>query len=389
MAPNQIFGVGATYTSLAVAMTLFHPSTKPTELKVLAGAAPKKTLHLVRRLLKWGAEGVAWLASELLGPRERFAFGILMYHRVTEEIAGVPSPTWNVTPKKFREQMVGLLKRGYEPWPLRRVLTYHDEHRFLPRKAFVVTFDDCYENVYLNAWPILQELKIPATLFLATAYLDSTVPFPSDDWSAAGQPGIPATAWRPITTQQCREMQESGLIELAAHTHTHSDFRGQPEQLKEDLARCLTELKERFGLKDATFAFPYGTKSLGFAGGELSQVAKEAGMLCALSTEPELVHQVDDPFEWGRFNAEPYYAASNLIARLNGWTSAVRNMGRLMFGRKPKINYLTAEQMDIALQQLSQSVDAYREQAIWGGPSPDALLSKNTNVLTAVKKEGR
>lgn len=336
-------------------MTALPPSLPATGLKVLAGAAPKSPLRVVRQLLKWGAGSAARVISTLLGPRERFAFGILMYHRITENIPGVPAPTWNVPPECFRQQMVGLLKRGYEPWPLRRVLTYHDEYRYLPRKAFVVTFDDCYENVYLNAWPVLKELKIPATLFLATAYLDSQQPFPSDDWSAAGKPEVPVTSWRPITTAQCREMQESELIELAAHTHTHSDFRNQPELLKQDLAICLSELKKRFGLKDATFAFPYGTKSLGFAGGKLSEAAKDAGLICSLSTEPEIIHPVDDPFDWGRFNVEPYFSAGDIATRLNGWTSAIRNAGRLLLRRKPSGAYLTQQQLAAAVGQLASS----------------------------------
>ena len=51
---------------------------------------------------------------------------------------------------------------------------------------FAITFDDGFENNYVNAWPVLKELNLPATIFVATKYLDSDVPFPFDDWSAAG-----------------------------------------------------------------------------------------------------------------------------------------------------------------------------------------------------------
>ena len=40
------------------------------------------------------------------------SFGILMYHRVTPPVEGVPPPTWNVTPERFRRQLGGLLARG-------------------------------------------------------------------------------------------------------------------------------------------------------------------------------------------------------------------------------------------------------------------------------------
>lgn len=124
--------------------------------------------------------GFATTMNELFGPRETAAFGILMYHRVTDTIPGVAEPTWNVSPARFEQQLAGLLQRGFEAWPLRELLAQHREGRPIPRKAFAITFDDAYENVYLHAFPILRQLELPATVFLATAYLDSPDPFPSD-----------------------------------------------------------------------------------------------------------------------------------------------------------------------------------------------------------------
>ncbi|MEX2175330.1 MAG: polysaccharide deacetylase family protein [Pirellulaceae bacterium] len=280
--------------------------------------------------------GFATTLSELCGPRETEAFGILMYHRICEPIAGRAQPTWNVSPARFEQQLEGLLRRGFEAWPLREVLAHRRDGRPIPRKAFVITFDDVYENVYLNAYPVLRRLELPATLFLATAYLDSTRPFPSDDWSEAGRGNVPYTTWQPITTDECREMHKSGLIELAAHTHTHADFRGQPHELVADLRKCQRVLRERFGVERATFAFPYGNKNDGFASGELSAAAEEAGMLCALTTEGELVRPGDGPFDWGRFAAEQHDTAATLAAKLNGWHTAVRALGRTMLRRQPR-----------------------------------------------------
>ena len=181
--------------------------------------------------------GATFLQS-LFGCRGKNCFGILMYHRVAEVIPGIPEPTWNVTPQRFQEQLRGLLDRGFEAWPLRKVLEFHQAEKPIPRQAFAVTFDDGYECVYTQAWPILKKLHLPATLFLSTAYLDSLDPFPCDDWRAAGEPHVPRDSWQPLTTDQCREMQAGGLIELAAHTHTHDDFRGRPADLRIDHGRA-------------------------------------------------------------------------------------------------------------------------------------------------------
>ena len=285
--------------------------------------APYRPPSLRQRVLsRWSI-----FLHKALGERRRQAFGILMYHRITDHFAGAPVPTWNVTPKRFEEQIAGLLARGFEPWPLRRILAHHRDGLPIPRRAFVVTIDDGYENNFLHAYPILKRMRVPATIFLATAYLDTEFPFPSDDWFAAGSNDVPAHDWRPLRSEQCSEMQASGLIELGAHTHTHDDFRGRPQALRDDLLLCRAELESRFGVKDPTFAFPYGTKRTGFAGGALSLAAKEAGMLCSLTTESELVLPESDPFDWGRFAAAESDTAVSLAAKLSGWYSALRTVG--------------------------------------------------------------
>ena len=266
------------------------------------------------------------------GPRVPEAFGILMYHRIAPAAPGLPKPTWNVPPERFRAQIAGLLRRGYEPWPLRKVLDWHHHQRPIPRTAFVVTFDDGYDNVFRNAWPVLRDLRVPATVFLATAYLNSDQPFPCDDWSLAGSHDVPASSWRPLTTGQCRAMAADGLIELGTHTHTHADFRNRPQALVDDLRASLDVLRDKFGLTDATFAFPYGTKHLGFSGPELSHAAREAGVLCSLTTEDELVTPGCDPFDWGRFTAEDTDTAATLSAKLDGWYTAARSLWRRIRG---------------------------------------------------------
>src|SRR5262249_52723566 len=128
-------------------------------------------------------------------------------------------------------------ERGYAPWSLRRVLAFSREGVPIPRNAFVVTFDDGYQSVYTRAWPILRELGVPATVFVATAYLDSPAPFPFDDWPGAGS-ADPET-WRPMTTEQARHLLRGGLVDLGSHTHCHEPFHGRPAAFAEDLRASL------------------------------------------------------------------------------------------------------------------------------------------------------
>ena len=43
----------------------------------------------------------------------------------------------------------------------------------VPDNAVVVTFDDGYKDNFLNAFPILKQLSIPASIFLATDVVGS------------------------------------------------------------------------------------------------------------------------------------------------------------------------------------------------------------------------
>lgn len=285
--------------------------------------------------------------SACYGSRGTGALGILMYHRVAPIVPGLSEPTYNVTPERFHEQLAGLLARGFLAWPLRMVLEAHRRGRSIPREVFVVTFDDGYESVYRHAWPVLQDLGIPATVFLTTGFLDSPRPFPFDNWRGKGAPHA-EECWRPLSTQQCRAMHTSGLIEFGSHTHTHDDFRDRPEEFARDLETSLAVLRDRFAIRDATFAFPYGTRRTGFSGPKMAAVCRAMGMLCSLTTEEELVGAGDDPFDWGRFTAEADDTSATLAAKLDGWYDLLRGAWRTLshpFERRTRRKTLTASSL--------------------------------------------
>jgi peptidoglycan/xylan/chitin deacetylase (PgdA/CDA1 family) len=241
-----------------------------------------------------------------------------MYHRVAEQMPGIPSPTWNVTPDKFEEQLSGLVASGFRAVTLGDLLETMRRGENIPHRTFVVTFDDGYENVYREAWPILKSLQIPATVFLATSYLDSDAPFPFDDWQEAGAAHVPKRAWRPLTTAQCLEMKGSGLIELGAHTHTHANFQGDPVAFEDDMRECMAVLRSRFAVTEATFAFPFGKSRLGYNVQEFVDAAERLGIRCALTTEPQLVRSDSGRYGWGRFEATQADTARTLAACLDG-----------------------------------------------------------------------
>ena len=252
------------------------------------------------------------------GDRSRSSFGILMYHRIARNVSGVPAPTWNVTPEKFRRQMRELLARGYKPWPLRKLVEYHKKGLPIPPGTFAVTFDDGYECVYTNAWPILKELQIPATVFIVTGLLDADGPLPCEDWAVVGSDLVPASAWRPLSKEQCQNISADGLVDLGVHTHWHEDYRSRPEAFRRDMALSLRTMRMMFGKENVPFAFPYG-----YAGPELVAVARQSGIICALTADKRPIEPLTDPFRWGRLNVEEYDSGTSLAAKMSGWYGAI------------------------------------------------------------------
>jgi hypothetical protein len=141
-----------------------------------------------------------------------------------------------------------------------------------------------------------------------------------------------------LTSEQCREWQEGRLFDLGAHTHTHADFRGRPEEFRADLQLSVSILRTRFGLREVPFAFPFGSPALGFAGGALTQAARETGVICGLTAESVLIDLCSDPLQWGRFNAFSWDTSATLAAKLAGWyTWAPKLRQRLARPRRLRI----------------------------------------------------
>jgi peptidoglycan/xylan/chitin deacetylase (PgdA/CDA1 family) len=274
---------------------------------------------MLRDVGKRVAGAASTLLHRLLGSRAGARIGILLYHRIAPEVPGLPSPSMNVTPHRFREQLVGLLRQGFRFLTLAEALDLHRAGGPVPPRAVVVTFDDGFAGVHDWAWPVMRELRVPSTVFVATGFLDSAQPFPFDSWARAHQGAAPAESWRPLSTSECREMARDGLVELGSHTHSHQDFRGRPTEFGNDMVRSVEFLRDRFGLREVTFAFPFGRRGAGYCGDGLVEAARRAGVRCALSTEAELVDVVQDPFTWGRFNAYDWDTPATLAAKLEGW----------------------------------------------------------------------
>jgi GT2 family glycosyltransferase/peptidoglycan/xylan/chitin deacetylase (PgdA/CDA1 family) len=290
--------------------------------------------HLKENILR-AASNLGLLLYRYHGPRYTDRFSILTYHRIAEPVSGVPSPTINVTAARMRRQLTQLLERGYVFWPLKKLIAFRNRGWRIPPYVSAITFDDGFAGVYANAWPLLREFGLPATVFVNTAYLDSGDPMPFDHWGLAYGNQAPPEAYRPLTLAQCREMAATGLVDIGSHTHTHQDFRRRPQALEDDLRTSVAALRAWFDQTQITFAFPYGAPKLGFAHPDQIAAARRAGVACALTTASDVIAPQCDPFHWGRFHVFDWDSGGTLAAKMGGWYSwAPRAWGRIRGGKK-------------------------------------------------------
>lgn len=100
---------------------------------------------------------------------------VLTYHRVDEPARRpwLDPGLISASPKDFDEQMA-YVAAHYQVVTMSDVLaaSRSRNNNALPPRAVLVTFDDGYYDFEEQAWPILKRYRIPAALFVPTAYPD-------------------------------------------------------------------------------------------------------------------------------------------------------------------------------------------------------------------------
>lgn len=92
---------------------------------------------------------------------------ILMYHRINNNGYEI-----GIHKKNFEKQMEYIRKK-MNPVPLLDITEWISKGKLIPPGAVAVSFDDGYEDNFLNAYPILRRFDIPSTIFLTTGHIGS------------------------------------------------------------------------------------------------------------------------------------------------------------------------------------------------------------------------
>jgi peptidoglycan/xylan/chitin deacetylase (PgdA/CDA1 family) len=238
---------------------------------------------------------------------------VLTYHAIPRQALEVPDWCFLEEPR-FRHQM-HYLRDHCQVVPLRDVAAVLAAGSARPVVA--LTFDDGFHNNYEVAFPILRELALPATIFLATDFVDSddTIWFcrindalartelRHVEWDGhqydltsrrarAAANGLlqarlkshrhpellertrelisllgerpekviaPGSEYRMLASQEIREMAGSGLIDFGAHTCSHAILSGlSPAERTAEIAGSLAAIERLSGAPCRLFAYPNG-----------------------------------------------------------------------------------------------------------------------------------
>ena len=195
------------------------------------------------------------------------ALRILYYHSVSDD--PVRSA---VSPVAFERQMQYLSRSPYQLLSLAEAVRRLAAGVPLPADGVAVTLDDGFADNYERAFPILQRLRIPATIFLTVSYIGTD-----------RLPTLSRTAFvpRPLDWAQVREMHAHG-IEFGSHTLSHPMLSEiDPETARREIAESRQLIEDRLGAPSPLFCYPRGDFNEAVKG-----LVRDAGYLAACSTLP-------------------------------------------------------------------------------------------------------
>jgi peptidoglycan/xylan/chitin deacetylase (PgdA/CDA1 family) len=162
---------------------------------------------------------------------------VLIYHRVgghTPVRVDLPTPTFDAQIGELAAsgRVIGLDEA------IGRLALGHDL-----TGRIVVTFDDGTADFSDHAVPVLARHDVPATLYVATRFIDEGIDFPDDG--------------RPASWAALRDALSTGLVTIGSHTHSHVLLDRLPvDAVADELDRSIDLIGSNLGVRADHFAYP-------------------------------------------------------------------------------------------------------------------------------------
>ena len=174
-----------------------------------------------------------------------------MYHSICEHIGNEKHNKWRVKPKDFEKQMKWFYENKWNSFTISQLIKLDE----IPNKSFVITFDDGYEDNFINAFPLLEKYGFKATIYIVLNRFEQNWATDKD----VNQSSNELNNEKMLSNEQINEMINSGLIEIGSHTLDHVNL---PKLTNEEKTIQLKESKEKieeiFNITCNSFAYPFG-----------------------------------------------------------------------------------------------------------------------------------
>ncbi|EMK1730763.1 polysaccharide deacetylase family protein [Salmonella enterica] len=249
---------------------------------------------------------------------------VLMYHHVGHKKGLV-----TLSPDIFREQMKWLAKFGWKTLS-RAELEYFYNGGKMPRKSVVLTFDDGYLDNWLQVFPVLNEFKLNAHIFLITGLIGEgpvrqRIIREYSHWECEqaithGQADNVMLRWSEV-----KEMLHSGRVEFHSHTHSHRRLDQlnkspiiQEKELITELIQSRECLKKQIGSCSSHLCWPEGYYTTDYIRTALSQ-----GFRYLYTTERRMNNVTNGTSRIGRISTKEREGIAWLKFRLFCYTTPV------------------------------------------------------------------
>jgi peptidoglycan/xylan/chitin deacetylase (PgdA/CDA1 family) len=195
---------------------------------------------------------------------------VLIYHKIDYPTSDSLVRGGFTPPKRFARQLRYLKKQGFVFYTASELIEFYRKNGEFPPKGITLTFDDGWKDNYTNAFPVLRELGIKATIFLVPSCIGQV----SSKVVAKGENGR-----EHLSEEEILEMSRFG-IDFGSHTVNHLHLHKiSPEAVKYEVEESKKQIENLLQKLCSTFAYPAG-----FYNDIAEKAVKDAGYTAAFTT---------------------------------------------------------------------------------------------------------
>jgi len=170
---------------------------------------------------------------------------ILTYHSISDGKTPISATIAN-----FEKQMAFLKESGARAMSLKDFLDLKERRS----RDILITFDDGFKDIFLNALPILKKNNFPAVIFINPALLGKRADFATREEDRN----------REICSMQDLHQLEEGGVAIANHGYSHRQLSGlSVSEAALEYKKAFDFIKENFHKNSYpnVFVFPKGAKN--------------------------------------------------------------------------------------------------------------------------------